>query len=348
MPDESNAPAAMPSGNPTGQTQQILSAFFEEENSAEPQPETAETNEAPAIETEAEPTEEAAETQADADGASEQTEYTLAELAESLDLDPEVLYAAQVAMQDGTRIPIGQVKDKWQEAQAALSQTEVAKQQAEAQRQQFESQQAAFQVQQQMAAFARPDEDEMKLHSDWDALNRAENDRAYWDQATTQDAGQAAMALQRVQQARRDLEKQIDGKVAERQGKARQLAGQYRQQAVAEVQKRIPDWKSQDAYQRDWSEISKTMTGYGLTQPQIDTLWNQPGLLHLMRDHVDLLRRVTPADPKKKVVLPKNLRSGARRSEESANKAKLDGIMQQAKTGDRKAQVAAVKALLGG
>ena len=346
MSDESNASAATPSGSQAGQTQQILSAFFEEEKSAT-QPEQAD-RQAEATDAEAAPTDATGETPDDADGASEQTEYTLAELAESLEIDPEDLYAAQVAMQDGTRIPVGKIKDAWTEAQAALTKTEQAKQQVEAQRQQFESQQAAFQSQQQMAELARPDQDEMKLHSDWDALNRAENDRAYWDQATAQDAGQAAMALQRVQQARRDLEKQIDAKVGERRLKAQQLAGQYRQQAVAEVQKRIPGWTSQEAYQRDWREISTTMSGYGLTQPQIDTLWNQPALLHLMRDHVELLRKVKPADPKKKVVLPKSLRSGARRSEQSVNKAKMDGIMQEAKTGDRKAQIAAVKALIGG
>lgn len=351
MIDQAQAPVSAPSGNATGQTQEILSAFFSEENpenDAESTQEIVESTQDPVdadISADTTPTDEQPETSSP-DGADEH--YTLAELAESLELDPAALYAAEIAMQDGTRVSLGSIKDTWQEAQTAQAKNTQASQQFDAQRKQFDAQQQQFQTQAQLAQLAQPDADETKLRGDWDALQRAEQDQAYWNDAAQKDSGQAALAMQRVQQARRDLERQIDGKVAERNGKAQQMLQQQRQSSVADVNQRIPEWSSNETYQKDWGEISKTMQGYGLSQPQIDTLWNQPPLMHLMHDHVELLRKVGQANPKKKAVLPKNLRAGGRRSQASANKTKLEAVAKRARAGDRKAQTAMAKALIGG
>lgn len=282
----------------------ILEAYFTEEpEKAEDEPILAET-------VEDQPAPEEPETAAP-EGEEGEQEYTLAELAESLEVDPAALYAAQVAMPDGTKIPVGKMKDEWQAAQKALGETQAKEEQLERAYSQLQQQQQMLTAQQGMAQL-QPDEEEQRLYADWAAYDRAEKDQAYWDAQAQKDPGSAALAMQRLQGLKRDLESKLQTKQGERTQKAQQQQQEMARIAHQEIHQRIPEWSTEATTKADWTDISALWSRFGMPQDQVNALWQSPAAMHFSHSFLKLLRQLNGAPEKKKVVPIKGLKSGKR------------------------------------
>lgn len=306
-----NTERVAPQGNADAKADEILASFFageesddaDETSASSTDPETG--SEDPTLEAEqaeGDATDVDPETAAPTDEASTES-YTVQELAEHLDLDATALYAAQISMEDGTKIPISQMKDEWTQAKRQLADVGAKEAELGRVRQQLE-QQARMVQQAQGQQQLQADPEEQKLYAKWAALAEAENDQAYWQQLGAQDAGKAALTLQQLQGQKRALEQQLQAKATERQAKGQQQQQQWALQAQAEIAKRIPEWsKDQTVMQREWGEISDLWSRFGMPQDQVNALWQSPPAMHASRVFVELLRKLNAADPAKKKVL---------------------------------------------
>lgn len=351
-PQLSSAPeSSISSGNQQDSAQQILDEYFSENPKAEDEAaeaEGTEDSEGKTSETNESHTSDDADTEtgsiegAEEGEAQDREDYTLAELAAALDVEPETIYSAQVAMEDGTKIPVGKIKYAWQQARHAERDIDRNRRIVDRQAQQVQAQAQILALQ--------PDAEEEKLTGDYAALVRAESDQAYWAQLSQQDSGKAAMAMQQVQAAKRDLETKIAAAKTSREGKAKELRDQYVARAHGEIAQRIPHWSDGSRRDQEWRDIAGVMQKYGMTTPEIEQLWEAPSAMHLVHDYVSLLRKVGSAKPAKKKVRGLNSlksSSGISKTSGSAKSRKLAAIATRAKKGDRKAQLAATKLILG-
>lgn len=335
-------PESTPQPSADAKADAILKSYFDSETSPTPH---KEEEPAQVEQAEGQPSLEDAE-QAAPEGDEGEPHYTLAELADHLEMDAAALYAAEVSMPDGTRIPVGKMKDEWQEAQKLASETQAQQQQLEHYKAQLQQHEQMLQAQQGIAQL-QPDAEEQQMYADWAALDRAEKDQAYWDQLGKQDAGSAALALQRLQGQKRNLEQQLQGKQTTRQQQAQEKQQEYLKLSHQEIGQRIPEWKNDQVVKQDWSDISALWSKFGMPQAQIDALWQSPAAMHMSHSFLTVLRQLNNASPeKKKVVHIRGLKAG-KRTEKPKNE-RLEALTKAAKTGNRKAQEAAASELLKG
>jgi hypothetical protein len=302
------------SGSADAKAEDILANYFNADESETTQDDDKDDT-PQAEQADGQPDSEDAEQAAPAESEGEQQEsYTLAELADHLEIEPETLYAAEISMPDGTRIPVSNMKDEWQEAKKALADTKATSQQLQAYAQQLQQQQQVLAQQAGMMQLG-PDEEEQQILQQLNAYAVAEQDQAYWDQQAKTDPGSTALALQRLQGLKGDLEKKLQAKQGERIQRSQQHQQELARLSYQEIGQRIPEWRDKAAEKADWSDITALWNRFGLPQNQIQGIWNSPAAMHFSHSFLKLLRQLGQASPEKKKVVPiKGLKGGKRPS----------------------------------
>ena len=336
-----------PRGNADQAANDILANYFtgESQQGEESHPEETEVLDAGPDENQEQADASDAEQAAPTEEEAEPEAYTIAEYAEANGIDPSHIYNAQFVMTDGTKVSFGEMKDVYQRAGQQQREIEQYRTGLDQAREQLDRQYAALNAHM-AAASIQPDEEEQNLSAQLAAYLAAERDSAYWQAQEQEDRAGAALALQKLQLKKAELQQQIGQKQQERVQRTQQAIGQMQQLAQQEIAQRIPDWHNQERRQEDWGAIKGLWERFGVPANQVDMLWSNPGAMHLSKVFVDLLREREAAKPGKKKVIPVNaMRPGGRRTSPKKD-PEQEALFASAKKGNKKAQERAASALL--
>ncbi|MCH9839301.1 hypothetical protein K0U83_26805 [bacterium] len=258
--------------------------------------------------------------------------YTVSSLAEAIGWEAKDLYTAvEVPMDNGETVPLGELKNEYQNT---IRERDTLKTQLEqAQGQAGQAQQVSQEMIQAMAQ-------REAIINQYQQVN--------WEQLEQEDAGKAALHKQKFQTAFNQAEDAING--------ARQVEQQARQQMLAaaadEMLKMIPEWQDATTRDAEQAKIRDAMhtSGYGddiinsISDPRALTVWRE---LVLLREE----KAAAQGAVKKVRKAPKVLKGAARVSTAppKPDARKLREKVRNARPGDRrKVEFDAVKQLMGG
>lgn len=222
--------------NPTGLESQEGLVTGQEADPAEARLETAESE----TDSPTEAVEDASET--------DET-YTLAEVAEAIGLEASQLYAAQIAVDTGgetsEKVSIGALKDSYKELQA-LKANVVDGEQVQARTQELEQRQKEFEQAAQARLEAIGQVEQGHLQNQF-ALMEAERARQWLDgeqgqKLAQENPGQYAIQRQRVTEAIQNAQMALQTDAQN----VNQVRMARFQEQVAEVVKRVPEWRNAD------------------------------------------------------------------------------------------------------
>lgn len=251
--------------------------------------------------------------------------YTIKTLAEAIEMDIKDFYEVQVPMENGEKIPLGEMKNKYQEQTRQLEKLEA-------------------QTKEQPLPGAPVGQEEVAVMVELQAIQN-EFDAKDWAELEEIEPGQAALERQKLQdrqQAAMMKYNQI--------GQVRQEAhNEMLQAAEQKLSELIPAWSDVDVRRADEALISEAMVKAGYTQDMVNSV-TDPIAWSLMQELVTLRKeKEKGAKVLKKVSkAPKVLGSkGAAIKPKKGEVAKQ--LAQKAHlTKNRKDEEAAVKAILSG
>lgn len=260
--------------------------------------------------------------------------------------DMEDFYGLKMKLSDGAEVPLGEIKDKLQEIpqkQAALE-TEVTN--FNAHKKQWETNAATA-----MNTVSAISEEMLSAEGDIRALVQQYNS-VDWDKFESQDAGRAALARQRLEEAfRTATAKKEQAKVNHQQGQ-QQL---YKQHLAGEAQAliaKVPEWKQPQVFAEKMSQMDKLMNEFGYPLGTAPNISDHRQLL-MMNELVTLRARVGDAKEglkeslkrkKPMKVIKRGMNSDAKKR--FKNKAANDQLRKVAEGNDNRAKASLINSLI--
>ena len=286
-----------------------------------------------AEEEEARLAEEAAAAAAD-EGESDGESYSPKQLAEAIDWDTKDLYEGLVIpLDDGQEaLPLGELKNNYQNL---TRENATMKTQLEEQGGQLQQAQSGFSQNQQVSA------EMLQAHSYLESINRMEQS-TNWKELEELDAADAVLKRQKFQQARADVQGQIQ-LLTQQQEQAKAV---YLQQAAVKMVEIIPGWSDAKAKQADQDVIRAHMQTAGFVDQEINQIAD-PRVMGLLKELIDLRSKVAAAGEAVKKVrkAPKVIR-GRGAKQVKKGEATQQRVTKARQTGGKNDALNAVKSLI--
>lgn len=270
----------------------------------------------------------------------EQEDITLENLkqfADYLGIQPEEAYGIEIPMPHGEPpLTISALKD---EVVAARQN----KQQFENERRQFQEQVSQFQ--QQANTIPQLSEEMLNIEAAMRAID-AQITNTKWDEI--EDAGQAALYRQQLNDARQQLQGKKQEVIQREQQATRQAFLEQANADWVETVRVIPEWQNGDTVKQDKVKIKNHFNEYGFTDQEIFGL-TDPRILRVLRDFTLLKERTNKQNIEAKKVIRKGVTvpNRQRTGISDSQKAQLAGKINKAKkTQDRRDIADAVTNLL--
>jgi len=293
----------------------------------EPEEEPADDAE-PEVVAESEETEEpGAETALEEDG-----KYLAPELAKSIGWEESEIYERLlIPLQDGSTVPLGDFKNKHQDVVHENEQLKTQLEQAKT-------------VEGSAAQSQQLSQEMITLAGNLDQVNRVEAGTD-WDELEQIDPTEAVLKRDKIRRARDEVQQAMN----ELQGKESAAYETYVQQQGVKMVELMPDWKDSEARDKDQGAIRANMIAYGFTDNEINTIID-PRQMQMMNDFTKLKAKAETALKAVKTVrkAPRVLNSNRNVSKGDPQSA-VDKLVNKAtRSGDRKLEQKAIKALLEG
>ena len=280
------------------------------------------------------------EAQAGEDSETPDTPYTVASLAEAIDVDAEFLYDVEIGMPDGAEsIKLGALKDQYQ---SVISENAALKSKMDgmsSEMDNFNDQTAMGQgvSQEMIQAFAAKDNIKAQFEqTDWPAIE-------------AEDAGQAALLRQKFQEAWNNADNQIN----QAQNNMAQYKNENLNRAATKMFELIPEWKDKDKRKADQAKIRNLMVANGYNDKVINGIQDPMAMVMLKRlAYLEEMYAGGKEAVKQVRAAPKVLPGGGRRAVKKVTLAEKvkDGkgkVRGASAGGRRQAELDAVKALFG-
>ena len=260
--------------------------------------------------------------------------YTPKQMAEAIDWDTKDLYEGLVIpLDDGQEaLPLGELKNNYQNL---TRENATMKTQLEKQGGQLQQAQSGFAQNQQVSG------EMLQAMSYLESINRMEQSTD-WKELEEVDATEAVLKRQKFQQARADVQGQIQ-LLTQQQEQAKQV---YKQQAALKMVEIIPSWKDATVMQAEQDVIRTHMHTVGFADQEINQIID-PRVMGLLKELVDLRGKFAAAgDAAKKVrKAPRVItgRRGIKPKKGDDTKARVNKARQ---TGGKNDALNAVKSLI--
>ena len=273
-------------------------------------------------------------------GDNEPTVKTIAQLAEAIDVDPEFLYNIEIGMPEGEApIPLGKLKDQYQQVTKQNKQMEQAL--AQQQQQLIEAQNGMGQAQQVSQEVQTARDQVNAINAQFNSID--------WEKAKTEDPGATALARQEFQEAFAAANSQLQRAEAYQQQMSQQMSHAQLVQAAQKTLQLIPEWSNEEVRQKDEVAIQQALHHAGYSQQEIASA-RDPIAISLMRELV-MLREEKAAGTKAVERVrnaPKVLGGGQQRGRMGFQKQTQHLVEKAKSTGRSEDQLQAAKAILAG
>lgn len=259
---------------------------------------------------------------------------SLNQLAEAIEVDTEFLYGIEIAMADGgDAVPIGEIKDKFQNLNREKTALETQLQQQE---EQLKLAQSGVMQNQSMS------NDLMLAMGEANDIARQYNE-VDWATYEEQDPGAAALARQKFQEA---------NTVAQQRIKQVQMQQSQQQQAAINegyqtILKTIPEWNNEEVREKERGELHQMLLAEGYQENEI-SLESNPIATRLARELMQYRAKDEAAQAAVKRVrnAPQVLKRGGNIPKAKDATAQL--VSKAKNTGSKQDRLNAVKSILGG
>lgn len=281
------------------------------------------------------------------DDAFEDNIVYLTDLAETLEVDPGLLYDMKIKTAAGAEFTIGELKDRVQNNTFNLNEERTKFEQEIAQERQ-KAQQERDRLLQEAVTVAKIPKELQDKKNELMSMN-ARFESVDWDKFGESDPGRAAFVAQQYQVAKTRLEAEIaEGEKNVQQEREKRYT-EYMQAASTEFVKRVPGWKDKEIANKEGELMTKLVIDYGIRMEEISHI-TDPRMRHILRDYAVLkqsqddananAKRVTREGKK---VLRRSAISGRFMSKKDQSTEKVELAR---KTGDKHDIHNATKALL--
>tara|TARA_R110000868_G_scaffold364240_1_gene627098 strand:+ start:759 stop:1742 length:984 start_codon:yes stop_codon:yes gene_type:complete len=290
----------------------------------------------PVIDDAVEEPEEAEEAEGEVAQTDDEEISTISGLAEAIGWEAADLYGMNVPMGDGQEsVPLGQLKDRYQEALRTETASKARISELETQATQYQgnfesANQVSQQMQQAQAAL-------VSLQNQYQGID--------WAEAEQNDPGQAALSKQKFQEAY----SQARGQVQQVEQQQQQIQAEHLQKQATRMHELLPSWSDPEIMKQGQKDIKETLTGLGYNEDEINSMADARAV-HMLNDYVRLKKleasssaAVDKARSARKA--PRVLKGGGRAVNHDAVKSLAN---KATRTGDKTDKFNAVKALLSG
>lgn len=257
--------------------------------------------------------------------------WTVARLAEAIEVDPEFLYEVEMGFgDDQPPMKLGEIKDRFQEANNKVHQMErmLANQQ-----QQYQLVSGMFQIGEKvLTAKSRLDQVQSAMQN----IN--------WDEMAQKDPGMAFKRQRQYQDAAKAAQQELEQAVGEQQ-QATQARAMYVAHALHQS---IPDWRDPIVEAADRQAIVSVAGEYGFAPGEIQMQGStDPRIMMLLRDFMQLKAGQQAGRQHMETVrkAPKPITGGARRVIPASGKLN-EQVRRAKKTGNKHDVLAAQRALV--
>jgi hypothetical protein len=268
---------------------------------------------------------------------------TITDLANELEVDPEVFYNLEVPLRDGLEpVTLAEMKDAYQESlRGGATTEETAAVQAENQELKARLAQATQQAPQQHAALTEIDTQLASLQQQYQNVD--------WARFESENPAEAVLQKQKFGEAFSELQGKRENMA---QGLARQQAQavqEYEQTQWGIARQNIDGWNDDATLQADLKEMGTTLGSYGFKPEEIRQI-SDARLLKFINDAVKTKAKLDAPLPNKR---PKSgsagrLRAGSLRTKPDAGKKRAALIEKGKQTKNPRGKASVISKLLDG
>lgn len=262
----------------------------------------------------------------------------LSDVAKHLGVDQEELYAIEIPLADGEQpVTLSAMKDELRTHRQERQQFMYQQQQLAQAQEQFE--------QIRNTPGAQYNQELMDVQGAIQAIEA--QDKAV-DWSNVEDAGQAALYRQQLQEAKNEAIQKRTQILNEMQAKNQQTYVEQKNRDWQQILQVIPEWSDREVYTRDRADINLVGKNYGVSEAELQEM-SDPRFNKLMYDYVQLLKKTNTAQAKAKEVRKRGVKirsRGAQRVTRKQNAAVESKIKRAKATGSSRDQAAAVDALI--
>ena len=262
----------------------------------------------------------------------------ISDVAKHLGVEAEEMYSVEIPMADGEQpMTISALKDE-------VRQHRMQQQQFMSQQQQLNAQQQQFELARNTPG-AQYSQELMEVQG---AIQAIEAQDKSVDWANVEDAGQAALYRQQLQEAKTEALTKRHQILTGMQQKQRQAYVEQKNYDWASILNIIPEWKDQTVFVEDRNSMSSIGAEYGLSESDLLNI-SDPRFNKLLYDYTKLRAGTNTANTKAKEVRKRGVRlrtHSTKRVTKVKNAAVQSKIDRARKSGTSRDQVAAIDALI--